>query len=699
MVLVPPLGGLVPGTLVPLPPRPFPQTACSFALLWEQPSGNTEPQRAWTAGLEAGKVLRGEVDCVPPTPELLVKSRVYIVLCTPSSWQPRFFRNFSEFKAYTGKLRHGTVCHGFPTEGEARVYCRAASVSIPRARLRNNERQRASVCFLGPFGALHRESPCGRRPSRQRCSSPVCTSFAAWGWLPAVPPHRVCAAKLVGIRPGGPSFRFAWPLDRLGGASFGGRRGRGRRTYLGHPLGFGRRCGRHGCCTYGALRPGRWDLRCSFRPGAASQVFPRWGRLLALTRAWLRTQQDDRLGFYSAVEEGEAGLPEEEAPEAAPADPVGAKKAAAKAKRVTTNQLASQIDQLLSAMPRLTDQLQQLGARQQALEERVSAAPAGSTQRPKPAHQMPFFPPKNLTGAGGSASAFASYFGPPPKTGPAKAAAADQAPAHAAVSPEALDPEGADDAQSSSLQGALAQQGSALTLLVNHLIAQASENSGDFGGGAAGSSSLSSKGTARRDRLQAELAEHTGNFMLAVVQMGFRRMYPAGQQPRSLEEVRANPPPFRFQDYIERYGGYGQQRDLGLVAFMVSQIADLLISGEVEGALDSLSLLLVALEQAAQDSGKWEVAYALSMFPDPPSQVFQSRPSPHNARLRAWAPLCPAPWCTTTLAYLKEADAILARRTEALSSASRKTDASDKEEPKRPPRKPRFPRKPKQEGQ
>ena len=329
-------------------------------------------------------------------------------------------------------------------------------------------------------------------------------------------------------------------------------------------------------------------------------------------------------------------------------------------------------------MPRLTDQLQQLGARQQALEERVSAAPAGSTQRPKPAHQMPFFPPKNLTGAGGSASAFASYFGPPPKTGPAKAAAADQAPAHAAVSPEALDPEGADDPQSSSLQGALAQQGSALTLLVNHLIAQASENSGDFGGGAAGSSSLSSKGTARRDRLQAELAEHTGNFMLAVVQMGFRRMYPAGQQPRSLEEVRANPPPFRFQDYIERYGGYGQQRDLGLVAFMVSQIADLLISGEVEGALDSLSLLLVALEQAAQDSGKWEVAYALSMFPDPPSQVFQSRPSPHNARLRAWAPLCPAPWCTTTLAYLKEADAILARRTEALSSASRKTDASDK---------------------
>ena len=88
-------------------------------------------QRAWTAGLEAGKVLRGEIDCVPPTPELLVKSRVYIVLCTPSSWQPRFFRNFSEFKAYTGKLRHGTVCHGFPTEGEARVYCRAASVPFP----------------------------------------------------------------------------------------------------------------------------------------------------------------------------------------------------------------------------------------------------------------------------------------------------------------------------------------------------------------------------------------------------------------------------------------------------------------------------------------------------------------------------------------------------------------------------------------
>ena len=106
------------------------------------------------------------------------------------------------------------------------------------------------------------------------------------------------------------------------------------------------------------------------------QRFPEVSRLLALTRAWLRSQGDDRMAFYSAVEDAEAGVPEEEAPEPAPPFQAGPKRAAAKAKRVTTNQLATQIDQLLSAMPRLTDQLQQLGARQQALSGRRSKTKA-----------------------------------------------------------------------------------------------------------------------------------------------------------------------------------------------------------------------------------------------------------------------------------------------------------------------------------
>ncbi|CAE7042221.1 unnamed protein product [Symbiodinium sp. CCMP2592] len=276
-------------------------------------------------------------------------------------------------------------------------------------------------------------------------------------------------------------------------------------------------------------------------------------------------------------------------------------------KRVTTAHLAGQIGQLLKALPRLTAQLEHLGSRQQALEDRVGSKglPARRSQRLQSLGIGDLVPEQTL------------------------------------------------------LEEALAQQGTALTMLVSHLINQASEASADFGTGLGGSSGLSSKGTARRERMQNELASHSGGFMVAVT--AFRRMHPATQTPKTLEEFRA--------------------------------ITDLLMAGHTEGALDHLALLLVALEQASQDGGKWEIAYALSLYPDPPSTVFQNRPAPHNTRLKAWAPLCPAPWATTTLTYLKEADAILARRTDASSSSTRHPDGTNKEEaPKKAPRKPRFPR-------
>eukprot|EP00439_Symbiodinium_sp_Y106_P083259 s1457_g23.t1 len=101
-----------------------------------------------------------------------------------------------------------------------------------------------------------------------------------------------------------------------------------------------------------------------------------------------------------------------------------------------------------------------------------------------------------------------------------------------------------------------------------------------------------------------ELSANTGAFMLSVAQAGHRRMAPSSKVLRSLEEFRAHPAPFKFQGCRERCGGYGQQRDLGLVAF-----------------------------KANQDAGRWEVAYALSMFPDPPSQAAQCVPGKDIERL------------------------------------------------------------------
>ncbi|CAE7910390.1 hypothetical protein AK812_SmicGene4706 [Symbiodinium microadriaticum] len=62
---------------------------------------------------------------------------------------------------------------------------------------------------------------------------------------------------------------------------------------------------------------------------------------------------------------------------------------------------------------------------------------------------------------------------------------------------------------------------------------------------------------------------------------------------------------------------------------------------------------------------KFEVGFTLSLFAEPPHQIFTNRGSPHNPRLRAFAPLCPAAWATTALAFLKETDVILSRRQEA----------------------------------
>ena len=181
----------------------------------------------------------------------------------------------------------------------------------------------------------------------------------------------------------------------------------------------------------------------------------------------------------------------------------------------------------------------------------------------------------------------------------------------------------------------MAQQGGALTLLVNHLINQAADSSADFGTGAAGSSSLSSKGTARRDRLQAELAEHSGAFMLAV----------GARLSTHVPGLGCAQGARRPEDESSSYGGYGQQRDLGLLAWMVSLTADLLLAGETVHRTGHAgcrqvggNLCFVALPRPAA-TGLPELPIAAQC----PSEG-----------------LGPAPRCTTTLAFLRKENASLA---------------------------------------
>ena len=151
-------------------------------------------------------------------------------------------------------------------------------------------------------------------------------------------------------------------------------------------------------------------------------------------------------------------------------------------------------------------------------------------------------------------------------------------------------------------------------------------------------------------KVQEELAAHTGAFMLAVAQNGFRRMFPSQPVPRTLEELMQEPRPFQFSAYLERYGGYQQQRDLGVMMFMLSQVADLMLAGNYLGAMDRLALVLVSIS-----------------------------------------------WATVALAYLKEADSSLARRNKANAGAPPPKAGDEGGEPPKRPRRPCFPKAPKQD--
>ncbi|CAE7938307.1 Mettl5, partial [Symbiodinium sp. KB8] len=94
----------------------------------------------------------------------------------------------------------------------------------------------------------------------------------------------------------------------------------------------------------------------------APQVFPECRQLVALSKSWVRTAEGERIAFYSA-QEGE-----EEAPGLV--DPVEAPAATAKAKakRVTTAQLAEQLGSISQLLPTISDRLQDLAERQKELE-------------------------------------------------------------------------------------------------------------------------------------------------------------------------------------------------------------------------------------------------------------------------------------------------------------------------------------------
>ena len=147
--------------------------------------------------------------------------------------------------------------------------------------------------------------------------------------------------------------------------------------------------------------------------------------------------------------------------------------------------------------------------------------------------------------------------------------------------------------------------------------------------------------------------------------------------------------------YLERYGGYKNAKESGLVLWIAAHAMDCAAAGDFEGTKEYLSLLVTSVEQSALD-GNWSLAWTLALLDDPPAMLFADRMQPVVAHGRPFAPLIPPQWASTALAYLKEIDILVTRKTEVRAPKAapqrEKAEAED-ESTGSPRRRPKFPKK------
>ena len=412
--------------------------------------------------------------------------------------------------------------------------------------------------------------------------------------------------------------------------------------------------------------------------------------LVARVKEWAASPEMGRAHFYSAREE--------------PAVPKS-KAAGATPKRAARGRITNQ--GLMEAFEGLSAQVQLLQS-----QAAVSAAPvaggegrqevqqvaiAAAGQPPGPAvPKMPRLTDMigNAVPNGPALPKLGGLLSPPPRT----RAAGFQSPQVEAMQEgeEPYDPTSLGVAGSGDpLLAAISQQSTALTALVAHLSA-GGDPLMDLGGGYAGASTSTTRGVARREKLIAELSSGSSTFFFQMLQQMHRRLHPSRPAPKTDAEVRASG--LSMLTYMERMGGFKNQRETGLILWILGHAIDDLIAGRVHMAQEHLALLVVSLEQSALDRGDWNIPFLLALVEEPPVQVFQDRVSTVSRYGRPFAPLVPANWAAICLGYLKELEVLNNKKSEATSSPKKKNGGEEEESPS-PKRKQRFPRKPKGEDQ
>eukprot|EP00435_Cladocopium_sp_Y103_P058090 s1616_g20.t1 len=423
------------------------------------------------------------------------------------------------------------------------------------------------------------------------------------------------------------------------------------------------------------------DFRENIVPFLDSEpnALPKVAAVLTSVHEWIDAISQDRLNFYSAREE------QAETPPAPTTKRATPKKAA----RVTIARLSAQ-------MVAMQQQLQAVMAQQDILSQtpapaRGSASPAGELANgPAPARMPPLS--ASLTG-GIHPKTAAGLVGPPPRTKAAMEPPATDV--DAAVHPI---PGSSGNVGEGSMAHALSQQSFALTQLVAHLTGGGDAMADLASSSNAAGLSLNTKGVARREKMQSDLALRSSNYFLQVQQQLYKRMNPAKVVPKSSQELAQSD--VSMTAYLERYGGFKSCRDTGLIMWILAHAVDAASMDDFHATKEYIALLVASMEQSALDGG-WNVAYILSLMEEPPQQLFSERLQPMASSGRPFAPLVPPQWAAVALSYLKEIEVLSTRKVEMRKPFQKAAAApsTDPAAPASPKRKPRFPKKPKGGGE
>ena len=415
----------------------------------------------------------------------------------------------------------------------------------------------------------------------------------------------------------------------------------------------------------------------SFDPDSP-YAFPSIDALVPLVRAWAQTTSEQLATFYSPAEE-EPAVAEQPLPKHRGAQPKRAMPSAGatRPKRVTTATLSSQLETVMGILPKMSLQLNALTDRQQRIEDQIPSlgkSPAVAISQPlSKSLQLPAAPVSSL----------AKSLQPPPRTS-ARLTHGMLASAEMSKPEEllALESEkGGLLSGSSQITGdALAQAVLAQSQALTSLVSQIANAQGDPMTELTSSGGAGARGATGRARLQAELAQQKGTFFKAVMQSMARRMSPTSQADRSAPELLERG--ISGVRYLERFGGYARQRELGQLQFQVMTAFDYMMAGQTAAAMDTIALLAVSIEQSCLDGGRMDLANLLCLQEDPPASIFVNRQVALTSRTRAFAPLADQRWVTVALAFLKEMEVISSKRAELVGLPKQSSETSSDAAPK-----------------